>query len=333
MPRSLWIRVLLPMSTFALSVGAEPIEPAVAEAVARGMSYTTEHALAWQQERHCASCHHVPMALWVLNAARSRGMSVEDSAADQFRNLIQDEADVAKFFPAATANPDDRGAPIGAAISLLALASGPPEQVDTRFVRRAAMYYAKSQGKEGAWLLGSHQGRPPLFAGREVTTRLVRLALSRFPAYANGDPEEPDVSAADAWLDAHPAVTQQEQVLDLLLSVRRGLPDAAISREAEKLLLLQRDDGGWSQTPDMACDAYATGQALYALGVAARHASKDVRLQRAVRFLLESQLEDGSWAMLSRPAQGESGTPFEGTEPITMAATCWALLGLIRGGL
>ncbi len=333
MPRSLWIRVVLLMSALVLPAGAQAGEPTVAEAVVRGMSYATEHALTWQKEKKCSTCLHLPMALWVINVARSRDMVVDESAAASLRNWIQDESDSAAFIPALKREVDEHGAPIGAAFALMALASGSAEQVDARFVRRVATYYAESQGRNGAWLLGSDEGMPPIFEGRSVTTRLVRLALSRFPAYANGDPGEPDVSAADAWLDAHPAETQQEQVLDLLLAVRRGLTDAAINREAEELLLLQRDDAGWSQTPDMASDAYATGQALYALGIAARHASKDERLQRAVRFLLNSQREDGSWAMLSRPAQGESGVHGGEMEPITMAGTCWALLGLIRAGL
>ncbi len=33
----------------------------------------------------------------------------------------------------------------------------------------------------------------------------------------------------------------------------------------QRLLRQQREDGGWAQTPDLAADAYATGQVLYTL--------------------------------------------------------------------
>ena len=66
-----------------------------------------------------------------------------------------------------------------------------------------------------------------------------------------------------------------------------------------KLAALQREDGGWGQTPDLPSDAYATGQALYTmheLGVPVN----DPAYRRGVQYLLQNQAEDGSWMVKSR---------------------------------
>lgn len=329
--RAMWCLLLFLGTVLPAASQAPPA--GVADAVTRGMTYANARTLQWKTDKGCATCHHAPMTLWVINAARKRGIPVDEPVGATIRDWLQSSDDAARFFPADTTPPDQRGAPIGAALALAALASAPPEQTDTAFVTRAAAYFAANQEKDGSWILASTKGRPPLFAGPGVTTRLVRIALACFPWSANGDPGEADLAAADDWLARHPPATQQESALDLMLAVRVGRSDEFIRQRADALIALQRDDGGWSQTPGMASDAFATGQALSALGIAARNASIDERVARGIAFLLSTQAEDGSWPMLSRPAQGEDGDPEEGSEPITMAGTTWALLGLVRAGL
>jgi squalene cyclase len=101
---------------------------------------------------------------------------------------------------------------------------------------------------------------------------------------------------------------------------------------AEELAKSQRDDGGWGQTDEMASDAYATGTALFALHRAGGLAVSDPAYQRGVAFLVRTQLEDGSWLVLSRsrPFQTyfESGFPHGKDQFISMAATGWATAAL-----
>ena len=98
-----------------------------------------------------------------------------------------------------------------------------------------------------------------------------------------------------------------------------------------ELLQLQRADGGWSQTPHLASDAYATGQVLFTLhelGVSAPAST----LQRASAFLVRTQRDDGSWHVKSRAMKiqpyFESGFPYEHDQWISHAATAWATIGL-----
>jgi squalene cyclase len=101
------------------------------------------------------------------------------------------------------------------------------------------------------------------------------------------------------------------------------------------LLALQRADGGWRQTstvPEMASDAYATGQTLYALSLAGDSADaseiKPSQIKRGIEFLVATQKADGSWPMVSRAKSG--GKAAKLLTPITCAATSWATLGLVR---
>jgi hypothetical protein len=62
---------------------------------------------------------------------------------------------------------------------------------------------------------------------------------------------------------------------------------------------LQRADGGWSDLPSMDSNAYATGRTLVALQAAGLPVS-DASYRRGVQFLLDTQLEDGSWYVKTR---------------------------------
>jgi hypothetical protein len=90
----------------------------------------------------------------------------------------------------------------------------------------------------------------------------------------------------------------------------------------------QNADGGWSQSKDMASDAWATGQALYALAQAGIKPDDPV-IQRARAFLIRTQRLDGSWPMTSRPLKpGDRGC--KSLVPITCAGSAWAVLGMVR---
>jgi hypothetical protein len=95
-----------------------------------------------------------------------------------------------------------------------------------------------------------------------------------------------------------------------------------------RLVDSQKPDGGWSQTLEMASDAHATGQALYALSLAGLK-SDDAAIQRGREFLIKTQEADGHWPMTSRPVQ-PGGAGSSSLIPITGAGSAWAVLGLVR---
>ena len=97
------------------------------------------------------------------------------------------------------------------------------------------------------------------------------------------------------------------------------------------VLAVQRSDGGWADLASMESTAYATGKALVALQTAGLPAS-DAAYQRGVRFLMSTQLLDGSWYVRTRAAGQqpyfENGFPHGVDQWISAAATSWATMAL-----
>src|SRR5262249_59299485 len=87
-----------------------------------------------------------------------------------------------------------------------------------------------------------------------------------------------------------------------------------------------------AQLPTLTSDAYATGQALVALHESGAPPVADAAYQRGIRFLLNTQLEDGSWHVKSRaiPIQPyfESDFPHGHDQCISAAATSSVTMAL-----
>src|SRR5262249_16612819 len=94
----------------------------------------------------------------------------------------------------------------------------------------------------------------------------------------------------------------------------------------------QRADGGWSQLPTMGSDAYATGQALYALNVAGKMLATDPVYAKGMKYLLTTQAPDGSWHVASRSIwlqpYFESGFPYATDQWISPGGTSWSTRAL-----
>src|SRR5207247_9056516 len=89
---------------------------------------------------------------------------------------------------------------------------------------------------------------------------------------------------------------------------------------------------GWSQLPTMGSDAYATGEALYALNAAGNMLTANPVYQKGVKYLLRTQAADGSWHVASRSIwlqpYFESGFPYGHDQWISAAGTSWATMAL-----
>ena len=98
-----------------------------------------------------------------------------------------------------------------------------------------------------------------------------------------------------------------------------------------ELLAKQRPDGGWSDLDSMESSAYATGKSLFALQTADLPAS-DAAYQRAVKYLLNTQQEDGSWYVKTRAMAFQpyfdAGFPHGFDQWISAAGTSWATMAL-----
>ena len=148
---------------------------------------------------------------------------------------------------------------------------------------------------------------------KEAYQRAVQRGAAWLAAATAKDHRGPRASCCSGWLGA------------------RGRA-AAIRGPRTRSLRDSASDGGWSQLPTLASDAYATGQALTALLESGAMKPGDAVYRKGVRFLLDTQLEDGSWYVRARaiPVQPyfDSEFPHGPDQFISAAATNWATMAL-----
>jgi squalene cyclase len=138
---------------------------------------------------------------------------------------------------------------------------------------------------------------------------------------------------AMAYLRAASPTSTQDEAFKLLGLVWVNARRAELATQAKRVIALQRPDGGWAQLPAMSSDAYATGQALYALR-ASGMSPQDGAYQRGVAHLVRTQLENGTWFVRSRvfgfQPYFESGFPHGVDQFISASATAWAVIALAQ---
>jgi hypothetical protein len=174
--------------------------------------------------------------------------------------------------------------------------------------------------------------RPPMNTGIYQTAALAVYTLKTYGPPSEKADTERALARAAAWLEAAKPSTTQDRAFHLLGLAWSNAKPAVIAAAAKSLTAAQRADGGWNQLPTMGSDAYATGQALYALNVAARMQAADPVYAKGVKYLLNTQAADGSWHVKTRSIwvqpYFESGFPYGHDQWISAAGTSWATMAL-----
>jgi ankyrin repeat protein len=200
-----------------------------------------------------------------------------------------------------------------------------------RYTDAAVRFIKAMQTPEGNWYTVPQNRRPPMTAGAFQTAALAVYALKHY-----GPPAEEDtrkaVARTGAWLEAAKPSTTQDRVFHLLGLAWADGSQTAIKSAAKALAAMQRSDGGWSQLPTLDSDAYATGEALYALNVAGKMSTSDPVYRKGTDYLLRTQAPDGSWHVKSRSIwlqpYFESGFPYGHDQWISAAGSAWAAMAL-----
>jgi hypothetical protein len=296
-------------------------------AIDRGVAFLAKEALAWKSERKCASCHHAGLVLWALREANQRGHKVDDSALAQITQWVAESGE------GKTSVPRPAGAPraLNETAVILALGLGAdskPDLPSQHGLKRLLKTVQTDQIEGGSWSAWPETRQPIFGKTDETVTALATLAL--IPAAATGD--GPAIATRDKgiqWL-AKAKTDNDPQTIGLRLIVWRRMdrPPNEWKPLMEDIKKRQNADGGWSQTKDMPSDAWATGQAIYALALAGVKPD-DSMLVRAQVFLTRTQNSDGSWPMTSRPIK-PGGTGSKNLDPIICAGSAWAVLGLVQ---
>ena len=270
----------------------------------------------------CTSCHHQSVPQMASGLARQRGYAVNEKIAQQ-----QAAAVVATYKPAVDLMnqgtdriPDPA---IGVSYALLGLhAEG--YAGDEVTAAMAHLLFTKQRADGGFFVVPA---RPPIESS-EITATALSLRAMQF----YGKQPDAAVERARTWLMTAVARNTEERAMQLLGLAWANANAGNLAKLASSLKKDQRPDGGWAQIDTLESDAYATGQALYALHEAGVITSADALYRQGAAFLLRTQLSDGSWHVRSRafPFQPlkESGFPHGRDQWISASGTGWAALAL-----
>ena len=139
-------------------------------------------------------------------------------------------------------------------------------------------------------------------------------------------------SAPCRFRGEHPTVARPASRLPLFRGARERA-GALCAATPRGLRASQRPDGGWAPSASLPSDAYATGQALYALNQAGEIPVTDLVYRRGTAFLLRTQDDDGSWFVSKRamPLNNyfDTGFPHGQSQFSSFNGTCWATMALL----
>ncbi len=324
-----WIVALavtaLPGTAPAQEVRHEP--PGVGAAVDHGLAFLVKDALAWKSQYKCASCHHAALVVWAMREAKQHGHAVDEPVLADLTKWIAESGDGKTGLPRPAAAPKALN-PKAVWFALALDADPAPDAVAQNGRKLLLRTVEGDQTENGSWSAWS-ETRPPIFGSSDDSmTTLATLAL--LPAAAAGDDSAKAVRDKGVrWLAGTKTDDDLESVaMRLVLWTRLGHPAEEWRPLARRIRERQNVDGGWSQAKGMASDAWATGQALYALACAGTRPGEPV-VTRAQAFLVKTQRADGSWPMTSRPIK-PGGQGSKSLVPITCAGSAWAVLGLVQ---
>lgn len=305
---------------------AELADPAVEnrarDVVAKSLPYLQQAGQKWIDQKKCVSCHQVSSMVWSLNAASRSGFDIDQSRLSDWNEWAIDW----QHFNAPPKEGEQRSEAETAAGNidtmaqlLLTFRYGDQRPAwATAFVE----HLQQNQLESGAWKACGQlpSQKRPAVETQQVTTMWTLLALQR-----NGWKNEEAIQRARDWLSDELSATSTEWwVVRYLLESEFG--DAEIAAAArQKLLGLQREDGGWGWLTEEESDAFATGLALYALA----HDPQPAHRQAArlgIAYLADSQQESGEWKVRGTKKSGRKRF----VPTATYWGTAWAVIGTSR---
>jgi hypothetical protein len=280
------------------------------------------------KSRACVSCHNNSLPAMTVALARKKGFVVDDQQARK-ELAFAAATDTPYLEPMRTGSTIGGGSDtLGYTLMGMAAAGYPPDALTDAHIHYLSIY----QFPDGAWRTTSY--RPPEEYGPFTTTAVALRAIRLYAIPGRLKEFQERRVRAKRWLLSAKAESTEERSMQL-----NALTDASASRSerapfVNALASAQNDDGSWSVVPGSRGEAYATGEALYALHVSGDMPTTDAIYQKGVRWLVHNQLADGSWFMPTRatpvqPHTFESGFPHGWHQFASTGASSWATMALL----
>jgi ankyrin repeat protein len=294
--------------------------PRAEEAISRSIDLMLRSNTAFFEKSGCPGCHHQVLSGMLFGAAKQHAISFNSALAEKQLSTVLTVSQVSR--ESILQRVAVGGAPYANAILLASLAAQnvPPSGFTDALVHDIA----GAQLPNGSWL-GMVQ-RPPMNYSLVTETAFSMRAIQAYASPGRAKELSLKVNKASRWLQAYQPSATEEHSMRIL-----GLVWAGAKPSTKDLVSLQQPNGGWSQRPGLSVDAYATGQALYALAQAGV-STTSLEFRKGISWLLENQARDGSWYVASRSVKFQpyfdSGFPYGHDQWISAAATAWAGLAL-----
>jgi ankyrin repeat protein len=309
----------------------------IPSAIQRALPLVQRSDANFTSKSGCISCHNDSLAAMAVGLARKAGFRVDEQlAARQVKAnasyLEQHRDGLHQGFFAAQAGAEVGSDTFGPGLLSYILVGLDAEHHKSDLNTDAvAMYLKTRQMPDGQWTYAAGDTRPPLCEDYIGQTVLSMRALQLYAPRAARAEFEKSIQLAAAWLAKIEPKTYEDRVWRLQGLAWAQRDKDAIRKATRELLALERSDGGWSDLPSMESNAYATGRALVALQAAGLQVS-DPAFQRGVQFLLNTQMEDGSWYVKTRALAFQpyfdNGFPHGVDQFISAAGTNWATMAL-----
>jgi hypothetical protein len=274
----------------------------------------------------CVSCHQQFLPMAAIGLAKKQHVPVDTAAERELIAMVHEgelkeiEADWQALF-----HPD----PVNTKGYML-FGYAAEDLAANEYTDSWVHHLSAIQGRDGRWF--ANLPRPPISGSDVTATALAVHALQRYVLPGHKAQFAKQVERARHWLWTAKPQSNEERVYQILGLAWAGESTEKLQSLAKALLAEQRSDGGWAQLSGTKSDAYATGQAVYALRIAAGIDYSHAAIERGRRFLLTTQLADGTWHVRRRafPFQPtmDSGFPHGRDSWISAAATSWAVMAL-----
>lgn len=297
------------------------------DAVQTSTSLLQRTATEFFNQSGCVGCHHQPFTSMAVAAARGNGIKVDDAASASF--IKMSEGQTTAFHELLMERYDLGGAMDPPIYILLAMAA--ENYAANNLTDTMVSYIASFQAGDGAWRMGA-VSRAPMEESVIARTALAMHTLQLYGFAGRKTELDQRIARASQWLLKAKPVTNDDSAMLLAGLHWADSAKDRIQSAGRSLVAAQRADGGWSQNANLASDAYATGESLWALREAGIVGVNDAAYQRGVKYLLSTQFADGSWYVRSRAVKFQpyfqSGFPFNHDQWISASATAWAVRAL-----
>jgi ankyrin repeat protein len=275
----------------------------------------------------CVGCHHQPLMARAYAALRAANQQPDEKLRRVFLDaMVASRPFMLSNYPQMISRGGDFDENLAQTEAMIELGESANPTTDA-----ILHYLAARQQPDGSWAAFGNS-RVPMESGSITRTAIAVRALKAFEWPARRQEFDERIARAGKFLiAAHPS-TRYEEVERIAGLKAAGASNAEIEKAAAVLIKEQGPDGGWSQTPYLESDAYATGVVLSTLYREGLLKASDPVYTHGTAYLMKTQFPDGSWYVRSRSPKlqpyFQSAFPYDHDQWISTSATSLAVMAL-----